>query len=696
MLSSVLLAAPIVTCSLSAAEPVTTGRLLGEMTDMAGLARFPDPPYKTVQFSSYDRASVAPYAPGWYANNDGFGGEETPNFLAVLQKPGADGVGRYLLAEVEGPGAIVRTWTAAINGDVAVYLDGETKPLYEGGAARFLGETYRALAGLTAAGGEVPDDGFRQRDSCYFPIPFARSLRIEWTGKVSDIHFYHLETRCYPPGTDARTFALEDLTTYRDELAAAQAVLARPDAAWRPPGPGRTVPIGAELAPDEPAELAAIEGPGAIQELQLRLAADDLHPALRQVILRGYFDGAPQPQIEAPLGDFFGSGPGVSPYDSLPMTVRPDGTMVCRFAMPFATSARFVAENLGTVPARVSGQASVADWAWDGRSLHLHARWRVDHGLLADEPFDLPFVSARGRGVYVGTAVMLLNPTRVPTSAGNWWGEGDEKVWVDDDTFPSLFGTGSEDYFNYAWSVPDLFHYAYCAQPLDTGPDNRGFVANSRWHILDALPFAQRLDFCMELMHHTRTPDLTYARLGYFYATPEVRDDCRPITQADVRQGLQLPANWEPVGAGASRGAIFSQAEDLVAPGQPNVEVVEGRMWSAGKLVQWSPRAEGEKLELKLPVAEARRYQLVLTCALTPTSGRVAVSVDGGPSLEPVAGLFTPYHTMLRNVWLSAGEPSTLELAAGEHTVTLTAAGRNEASGGTQIGVDFVWLMPRD
>lgn len=115
-----------------AGETVTTESLLHEMVDMVGLANFPDPEYKTIQFSSYDRRSNLAGGPEWFANSDGFGNEPIPNFEAVLEKPNAEGVGRYLICDVKGPGAIVRTWTAAISGTIRVTLDDQEQPLFDG------------------------------------------------------------------------------------------------------------------------------------------------------------------------------------------------------------------------------------------------------------------------------------------------------------------------------------------------------------------------------------------------------------------------------------------------------------------------------------------------------------------------------------------------------------------------------------
>lgn len=130
---------------VSLAETITTRSLLREMIDLHRLAEFHEPSYKTVQFSSFDRRSVLPSQPGWFANNDGFGNEPIPGFERVLQSPDENGVGRYLFCDVEGPGAVVRLWTARIVGTVRVYLDGSKEPLYDGEAKAFFKRAYEVM-----------------------------------------------------------------------------------------------------------------------------------------------------------------------------------------------------------------------------------------------------------------------------------------------------------------------------------------------------------------------------------------------------------------------------------------------------------------------------------------------------------------------------------------------------------------------
>ncbi len=677
-------------------EPVSTGSLVAEMVDLARLADFPDPPYSTIQFSSYDRRSEAPNGPGWYANSDGFGGEPIPGFLSVLKPPGADGTGEYLLAEVNGPGAIVRTWTAAITGQLQLFLDGKEDPIYIGPADVFLLDHYAHYArqiGLSL--GEAADP-FRQRDANYFPIPFAKSCRIVWKGKLAEIHFYHVQVREYPAGTPVQTFGPDDLKTFSREIDRAVSVFQNPSLCVENLPVKQRIVLDVNVKPGEQLEAAKTDGgPAAICTLLLKPQASDLRNALRQTILRIHFDAGPSPQVESPVGDFFGAAPGINPYDSLPMTVKPDGTMVCRFMMPFARTMSVSFQNLGEQPVKISGEIVLCPYEWHAdRSMHFRARWRVNHDLLAaggDRAFDLPFLVAHGEGVYVGTAVMLMNPSPVPTAYGNWWGEGDEKVFVDGEAFPSTFGTGSEDYFNYSWSNCELFAHPYCAQPITTGPDTRGYVSNIRWHILDALPFKWEIAFYIELFSHRETRHLSYARIAYHYARPGIRDDSLPIMESDARIA-PLPKNWLPVASHGSTGAIFYQAEALKARGDGEIRVAEGDLWSAGKLLLWKPGKKGDKLSLSLDVEKTGRYALAVTAAVTPESGSFLASLDGQSLTRDgngtTANLRSAHQTMLRNFFWQP-----VDLKAGSHLLVLESA--DERTAGSAIGLDFIWLHPR-
>jgi len=667
-------------------QPITTGSLFEEMVDIARLARFPQPAFRTVQFSSYDRRSDLPGGPNWFANSDGFGGEPIPNFQAVLKAPNAEGVGEYLVVDVEGPGAIVRLWTAAISGEIRMYLDGSDTPIYQGRADSFFHRPYDHFESIKDVDKDRFDRTVYQRDASYAPIPFAKHLRVVWTGNTKQIHFYELQVRLYDQEAAVTSFRASDIHDYRETIDRVTRVLDDPDQAMAFDSPHSLTAFDLSLAPEETKTGVRLEGSKAIQELTLQLAAKDLDRALRQTVLRIHCDDYPWGQVQSPVGDFFGAAPGINPYQSLPFTVRPDGTMICRYVMPFETSCRVDLFNGGDQPVSVKGSVRAVPFSWNDQTMHFRARWRADHDITGSnqDVQDLPFLLAKGKGVYVGTGVYLMNPSPVPTPYGNWWGEGDEKIFVDDDVVPSTFGTGSEDYFNYSWSSPDIFLFPYCGQPRNDGPGNRGFVTNYRWHILDCLAFQDSIRFYMELYSHERVPGMSYARIAYHYARPGVTDDHQSLMPEDLHLPL-LPEDWQPAARMGARNSVFFAAEDMISD-KAMTHLDQGRLWAGGQLLVWTPKAKGDKKAFTFSIDSAGKKQVNVTLAMTPNGGSVAFFVDDKPVGD--ADLYRPYRTLHRNVALKP-----LELTQGDHTLTLELKSPAKGSLETQIGIDFVWVQ---
>ncbi len=678
---------------LAPAEPITTGSLIDEMADMNHLIEFPDPMYETVQFSSYDHRSTLPGGPDWFANSDGFGGEPVPNFEKVLKKPGEDGVGEYLICDVEGPGALVRVWTAAIEGTIRMYLDSSPNPIFHGAAQDFLSNPYKIIAAENQMKISDLSGTFQQRNAGYFPIPFEKRCRIVWRGHVKRIHFYQIQIRLYEEEAQVTTFQPGDFETYQDNILKAIEILKDPDKNWQYAS-SSTTPLAAVVSSKETQEILNLEGPKAIECLTLKVYAGDLDKALRQTILHITFDDYPWGQVQCPIGDFFGAAPGINPFNSVPFTVHPDGTMTCRYIMPFAKSAVIKIDNRGDQQVTVSGNVRVMDYDWNEQSMHFRARWRVDHDLVASNRAvqDLPYLIANGKGLYAGSAVMLLNPNPIPWPYGSWWGEGDEKIFVDDDVRPSTFGTGSEDYYNYAWSSPEIFVHPYFGQPRNDGPANRGFVTNHRWHILDPLPFQERIAFYMELFSHERTPGVSYARIGYHYGRPGLMDDHVPITDEDVRP-LSLPNNWMPEARMGADNSVFYQTENILR-GSAEITFDENNIWSGGKAMIWHPQNQEDNLTLALPIEEEGRYKIRFATVQNENVGTFSVQLNGEQlnfeSGESVANLYVPYRTLNRIV-----SSQDVELRKGEQVLTIRFEGTRPRGGGNTLGIDFVWLQKR-
>jgi hypothetical protein len=673
------------------AEPaITTGTLLEEMSNLESLAQWPKPVYRTVQFSSYDRRSTTPEAPGWFSNADGFGGEPIPGFLKTLREPKDGKPGLYLVAEVHGPGAIVRGWSAGMGGVLRVYLNTDKAtganshetpicqdPGYEFFARRSSHFLQLARLNLDAK------DAFIQQDSDYFPVPFAHGMKITWEGTLDELHFYHVQVRCYPEGTAVQTFnPRKDLKEYEKQIRAAVKGLTQPAVDQE-----GEVALKADLQPNAAWSWSPEKkGPGAVREVTLRLHAKNIDEALRGCLLRIAFDGSQRPQVEAPLGDFFASGPGINPFASLPFSVAVDGTMTCRFVMPYRQDVRIEIVNHTAAPAQLAGRVVVSPWKWNDDSMYFHAKWRIDPNLLMGAgAIDLPYAVVIGKGVFVGCAAMIMNPCGVPTAGGNWWGEGDEKIMVDGETKPSTFGTGTEDYFNYSWSRPDLFGNPYCGQPLDSGPDTAGFVSNHRFQIVDAIPFEKSLAMLIELWGHNRTPGTSYARISYYYACPDSIDDHRGLMPGDMKiQHLPKREFQALGGATNAKSYSFDDLQPKATAGQ--VEVVSMPLAMRLHVTNWQAE-KGGKLKFSVPVEKDGRYTLHLIAIHQPGGASLRATLDGKPLMisEKTAqfSLTSPHASRDLNV-----DFQPVDAKAGSREIEL------ECVEPGPVGLDLLWIRP--
>lgn len=672
---------------------ITTGSLFEEMIDMTALAKFPNPEFRMVQFSSFDHRSTLPGGPDWFANSDGFGGEPIPNFEEVLKEPDESGIGDYLMADVKGSGAIVRLWTASISGKLRVYIDDMNNPLYEGEADSFFRRPYSSFPEIKEINSERFGKTIYQRDASYAPIPFAKRIRIEWIGNVKEIHFYQIQFRLYPANISITSFQPNDILTYKDVIDRVTLALSDPDMNFTTKSKKQSQNFDVTVPAGEKLQAFLMEGPAAIERFSLRITGDNLDKALRQTVLHIKCDGYPWGQVQSPVGDFFGAAPGVNPYKSLPFSVTSDGKMTCRYVMPFQDSIQIMFENQGEETVNIKGEVLPMDFTWDDNSMHFRARWRVNHNIVASnqDVQDLPFLLANGEGVYVGTTSYLLNPSPIPTPWGNWWGEGDEKVFVDDDFVPSIFGTGSEDYYNYSWSSPDIFCFPYCGQPRNDGPGNRGFVINYRWHILDPIPFHENMRFFMELFSHERTHGVSYARIAYHYAKPGLTDDHQAIMEEDLRQ-LSLPDGWHPASRFGARNSVFYPAEEIILNKESTI-IRKGRLWADSQLLVWNPQKEGESKNFIIPIEQKGKKRIYITAALTPKSGKIRVILDGEPIAKDdrIINLHRSYRTLLRN--FSFGP---VELETGKHNLTLEYLGASDEIQAPEICIDFFWIQTLD
>ena len=670
-IGTVVLAGLVAASTAGAGERLTYVGLVKRLTDLEALAVLPPPGEKCQQWASYDRRSRYDEATGkyvgWAENGDGTG---------IIRKEGASEV----FAEMEGPGVIWRIWSARTGpGHLRIYLDGTEQAAvdlpfadyFNGKAAPFQG---KALCHEVARGW-----------NCYVPIPYQKSCKI-----VADKgwgRYYHFTYTSYPKGTELPTFKLPLGDAETAALAKANAFLEKQcgvDPVGKRAGEKRET-LSVSVGAGKSARVAELSGPRAITMFRARMElpeAPDDFAVLRELVLRITWDGAPKPQVWTPLGDFFGSCPGYKEYRSLPLGMA-DGAMYSLWYMPFAERAVIEVFNEGETPRKIGFEIVHAPLTKPVATLgRFHARWHRD-AFLAPEPerqaIDWAMLTTKGRGRFVGVMLHVWNPR------GGWWGEGDEKFYVDGEKFPSTFGTGSEDYFGYAWCCPDLFVNAYHSQPHNDG-GNRGHVCVNRWHIGDNVPFQTAFRADIEKYYPNRKPTL-YAAIAYWYQAPGGDDPYETVPLAE-RIDYCKPVPLPHV-KGALEGEKLKVIERTGGSARPQDLHTFGDKWSGIEHLWWTGGKPGDRISVAFPVKADGRYRLTAQLTKARDYGIVQLSLDGAKLGEPM-DLYNPSVVPTGVIDLGVHQ-----LAKGDHRLTLALTGANpKAVKAYMAGLDYIKLDP--
>ncbi len=445
----------------SAQTKLTYEDILGQLTDLDRLTRL-QPGLEAGAYTSWDRRSKT----SWGANGD------AGQYLRVEEN------GEAVMMDQQGPGCIWRIWSANPQGKIRIYLDGAAKPSFEWDFnAIFQGATppfEKPLVWQRAP--DVP------ASDAYVPIPFAKHVKI--SADKAHGQYYHFNYTLFPRGWSVESFHLPLTAPERARLERALRVWGAPGPDPKPVLSGQTtVEKTITLNPGETVVLADLEGPGVIRSIRAKAASAQRY-AWRKLVLEGVWDDAAWPQVLTPLGPFFAFDWETAEYASVPVGCK-GGVAYNHFPAPFRRHARLSLKSFLEQPAEVSCEI---DWApvkqLPDDTLYFYARWRKEGDSMT---FDYPFLETAGKGHFVGIAMPIDHP--LP----GWWGEGDEKVWVDDDDWPRWIGTGSEDYFGDAWGI------RYLSGPSWGASSMKGHrTCNYRWHFMDSIPFAKRMRMTIE------------------------------------------------------------------------------------------------------------------------------------------------------------------------------------------------------
>ncbi|MEZ0327348.1 MAG: DUF2961 domain-containing protein, partial [Fimbriimonas sp.] len=244
----------------------------------------------------------------------------------------------------------------------------------------------------------------------------------------------------------------------------------------------------------------------------------------------------------------------------------------------------------------------------------------------------------------------------------------------------STFGTGTEDYYGYAWCSPQLFARPYHSQPRCDGPGNFGHTDVNRWHILDPIPYRRALKFDLE-MWHWQDVQATFAHTAFWYAPPTQLATTQP-TMSDL-----LPPELKP--AAPVKGALEGEKLRIVSKTGGNTQNQEG-FWelSSGKQLWWTQPKVGDKLVLAIPVAEAGTYEVIGNFCHARDYGIHKMRLNGN-EIAPI-DFYSPSLAWKK---LSLG---TFDLKAGDATLEIECLGkRPEAAAGNMLGIDYLLLQKK-
>jgi hypothetical protein len=588
-----------------------------------------------------------------------------------------------VLAEMEGPGVVARLWSANAAGRLRVFLDGEVEPRIDGPFQDlFTGKLppFCEPFAVHASGGWIS----------YFPIPYAKSCRIEVAGlERPEALYYQVQYLTYPVGTPMRTFTRE---LPPDEKLA----LGRALQAWHNPGRLPQRPLkerGFDTALDIPAgEAKWIESDGPATLVELRLSPANPSPeVLRGLLLEIAFDGG-APTVRAPLGDFFGCGFGRADVRGLLLGWRQD-TGYCLLPMPYRKQLRLSLRNTTAHAQRVSVGALSSVGEPAAAAGVLHAEFRCTD-RVGSELYE--FASIRGPGKYVGITQALQGVGDL------WYLEGNEQFFVDGERTPSILGTGTEDFYNGGW----YWDRGPFSLPLHGLGEKAEWTTNRttpwRLQLPDAVPFTTGLLARIEHGSRNEVRDPYYSSVVYWYGPPSA---VRAVPDAE----LKLPRLW------VTRPKGFVPAANLRWAPSPAVA------WKTWEELTETHRGLDRPLFQAFPVS----YVIADGAAVDP---RLAVMPRGAQAVAYHARIDVPFadrydlQLRLRHPWgladvqidgvsllgagrrhrdfeldlLGSGAPEELSLgagalAAGERTITFVAAAGPD---GKTPALDSLRLLP--
>ncbi|MBN1341924.1 MAG: DUF2961 domain-containing protein [Phycisphaerae bacterium] len=445
------------------------------------------------------------------------------------------------------------------------------------------------------------------------------------------------------------------------------------------------------VEPGQTKILMDAKGPGVITHIWMTFLAPEPHPWAKkgsanhqEMLLRITYDGHDRPGVEAPVGDFFACGFGKRcEVISAPVVVEDADSYNCYWHMPFRKSVRVEIVNESDKP--VSLLYYNIDWIKKDRlpddTPYFYAQYRQEYPVRGGQ--DYLILDTQGKGHYVGTVLSVR--TRSPA----WFGEGDEKITIDGEAKPSIWGTGTEDYFCSAWGLKTTSTPYFGTPYFDQWGIVGGHTCAYRWHIHDPIVFNTGIRVTIEhygwispdenpdyRSHSWNQREDDYASVAFWYQTGvPTFEDRAPHARERKLPDLDTAFRAAPL------------AEKL-AHGVGSVQVQRLFDYPEGQVLYKPDRAEGAWIEIPFEVKAKRPVRLLLNLTRSYDFGKYQAKLNG----VRIGGLMDLYHDRTDN-W----EVHLLDFwpDPGKYVLRLECAGKNPLSTGHWLGLESVRLRER-
>ncbi len=459
---------------------------------------------------------------------------------------------------------------------------------------------------------------------------------------------------------------------------------------------GKPIPHNGDnsnVLPGETKVVLDATGPGIVTHMWFTFLRPERHPWAKngsathqEMLIRVFYDGNKEPDIEVPFGDFFANCFGKrSEVISLPIVVEDADSYNSFWPMPFKKSIRIEIVNQSK-DKNISKLYYNIDWIKKNNlpleTPYFYARYRQEYPTVGND--DYLILETEGKGHYVGTVLAVRS--RSP----KWFGEGDEKIYIDGEEDPSIWGTGTEDYFLSAWGLKSGVNTPYFGTVyFDQWGIVGGHTSAYRWHINDPIVFNKKIKVTIET---------------YGWISPDENDRKKAHSWNKREDDYASVAFWYQVGKPTSYKTI-PPAEKRVLPCLDNIfmakdivgtEHVKGGKASVQKnLIHFqygqlffSPKKDKAKVEIPFYITEKKPLRLLLSVTEAPDYGIWQAYLNGvkiGKPLNLYSRKVRGWEHHLLDFWPEVGD----------YKLELRLVGKDHYSKGRKLGVEAVRLRER-